>query len=42
MIDKLLKLIKHIKYVFDVNYWCMSSQTKYEQYYESNTSKINR
>ncbi len=38
MRDKLRKFIKHIKYVFDVNYWCMSSQTRYEQYYESHSS----
>ena len=28
-------LIKRLKYAFDVNYWCMSSKTRYKDYYSN-------
>jgi hypothetical protein len=33
MKDLFIKIYKRIKYAFDVNYWCMPSQKRYENYY---------
>lgn len=33
------KLIERLKFVFDINYWLMSSKKRYEQIYSKNEKK---